>query len=378
MNRFQQTEKLRRPWIAVVVTAVMLGVVALLDYVTGPALNISVAYFLPITFAAWSLGRWPAILTAVAAEVPSYRDELILLEATSEGSPLAIISAGVVRFLVYLFVAEVTYRLMRSTEENARTAVELQSVNQELRSAYSRLDEDLKAAGLLQSSILAFSPPSAVGCEIGVRVSYAGNTGGDFADAGMLDGRLYVCLADISGHGTPSALFTTLLKHLIQDAHRRGLRGSEVISSLDQALCLSLPSERFVTVFYAEIDPSTGEVEYVNAGHEEGLLYRQQTGRIELAAPTAPLLGVCGMGSEFHAGNIRLDHRDVLVLYTDGAVEAKTTSGTRLGAGVFRGMVAEYAHLGAQDMVERISTGIEVRTIPEARDDMTILAVKMT
>jgi serine phosphatase RsbU (regulator of sigma subunit) len=367
----------RHPAVAALVTLALLAIIGALDFITGPALDLSVAYFLAISYAAWSLGRYAAFVTAMIAETSTYIDQFTLVymgEQTVTGAVAAIVT----RLLIYLFVAEITFRLVRSAREERQAAEELQALNEELHRTYSRLDEDVRAAGLLQEGILAFSAPQIPGCEIGVSVRYAGPTGGDFADAGSLDGRVYACIADVSGKGTPAALFTAVMKYLLDEAHSREAPVAEVVATLNSALCRNLPSDRFVTLFYTAIDPSTGVAEYVNAGHLEGLLYRRSTDDIELAGSTTPLLGLCEMNTDVTASRLQLQHGDVLALYTDGAVEPKTISGERLGDEFIRQLVKKYSNLGAQEMAESITRTIEEQTAPESRDDLTVVCVKMT
>jgi serine phosphatase RsbU (regulator of sigma subunit) len=362
---------------AAVIVAALIVLITTIDYVTGPELELSILYFIPITYAAWALGRKAAIATAILAEIPTYGDELYMLR-TSHASTVAAVSTGAVRLLVYLFVAEVTFRLVRSVRQARRAAKELRKLNEELQSTYARLDEDVAAAGVLQSGVLSFSPPVVPGCDVGVKVRYAGRTGGDFADAGTVDGRLYVCIADISGHGTPAALFTTLLKHLLSEAHRLKLHGAAVVESVNGALCRTLPEDRFVTLFYAEIDTGNGLVEYVNAGHPEGLIYRSEAGEMETAGTTTTVLGVCQTTQAIVSKSLRLGPRDVLTLYTDEAIEAKTADGGRIGEEYLRKLAEEHAGLGAHDMADRICADLEAAAAGAPQDDLTILCVKMS
>ncbi len=361
----------------VLLTLALLAIVTFLDYVTGPTIDFSIVYFLPITFAAWAIGRGGALSTAVFAEIPTCLDHISLIRLGDQ-DPLQAVSSVIVRFFVYLFVAEVTVRLAQSNRAARRSAEELERVNVELRHTYDRLDEDASAGGMLQEALLAFELPSVPGCEVGARLQNAFRVGGDFVDVGLIDGRVYVCVGDISGKGTPAALFTALLKYLLKDAHRRGLRGGEVVSYLNPALCRGLPDERFVTLFYAEIEPGSGRVHYANAGHLEGLIYRRSSDVIDLLGPTAPILAVSDSFSQDLTSTAVMRDGDVLVLYTDGATESKMTSGERIGEERFADIARSYAHLDAQDMVDRICEHIQSITIDGARDDIAIVSAKMT
>lgn len=364
--------------------AVMLAAIWALDHFTAPLIDVSVMYFLPIAYAAWRVGRRGALVTAFVADVPAYFDQTLLVRTHIELPVVAAINM-VMRLLVYLFVAEVTFRLTEYSKTLAQDMGRLNALNtelklthEELNTTHSRLEEDLRAASVLQESVLAFAPPSVPGCQVGAVVKYAEPIGGDYADAGKRDGRIYVCVADISGKGIPAALFTTLLEHLVKDAVERGLSPTNLVSEIHSVVCQRFPSERFVTLFYAEIEPTTGLIEYVNAGHPEGLIYRAGTGQIEAAGPTGSLLGVFQLSTGAQSATNHLGRGDILTICTDGAIEAKTKAGEQLGDDPIREMIKQYAHLEAQEMADSIVATIESITVPESRDDLTVVCIKRT
>jgi len=367
----------RRPSIGVIVTAVLLALVWVADYASGPSINLSIAYFAPIIYAAWAIGRNFALVVALVSEMPTYIDQTMFIRAGSQ-STLAGMSTIIVRLLVYLFVVYVTSALIARSAELKRESATIISINKELRTSVLQLEEDLRIAGELQESVMEFLPPNVPGCEVGAGIRHSRPVGGDFADAGLRDGRVYICVADISGKGVPAALFSVLLKHLLMNAIRERKPLPDLISDLDSGLSERLPADRFVTLFYAEVDPQTGIVEYVNAGHLEGVVCRCKTGEIELAGPTQPLLGLSGIAGGNAPSRLQLERGDVLAVYTDGATESKTTTGERLGEDMVRGLLVENTHLRSQEMVDRVLAVIESRTEKSLRDDLTLVCAKRT
>ncbi len=69
------------------------------------------------------------------------------------------------------------------------------------------------------------------------------------------------------------------------------MKNTKLIEYLNDSLARTLPLESFVTLFYAEIDTLSGDIEYISAGHPEGIVVRSRSGKIELIEPTAPILG---------------------------------------------------------------------------------------
>lgn len=158
---------MREKRIAIPAIIGLLLVINVFDFITGPELNLTVLYFLPIFYTAWSFGRW-ALLIVLIAEFQTYTDQLVLMKEGNQTLAGAI-STIIVRLLAFLFAAEVTIRLARSNDEARRTLRELSIANEELQETYTRLDEDVAAGGLLQQTLLEFVPPVVAGLDIGAK-----------------------------------------------------------------------------------------------------------------------------------------------------------------------------------------------------------------
>lgn len=359
---------------AYAVALLALVLIIWLDYVTGPNLDLSITFFLPITLGAWFISRPFAITLAVLATLPYAVDQIVLFRAGEQSSAVASLDT-LVRMMVFLFAAEATYRLRRRNSEIAASALQLQERNQEIHRTYSLLDEDLRTAGALQAALVKSAPLRLPGVDIGIKMSFPRPVGGDLAVAGVVDDLVYACIADISGKGTPAALFTALLKHLLDEALGQGLRGSQAIEYVNAALVRALPLERFVTLIYLEIEPDSGSMRFVNAGHPEGLEYHSGTRSLQYLAPTSGILGV-DSSMEIKTGAGSIAPGDAVLLYTDGATESLTLDGTRLGDERIGELAMKYAELDAQGTVDAIVADIEAMTVPEARDDLSLICVR--
>jgi len=350
--------------------------ISVLDRVTGYELSLSILYLAAIAYAAMSTGRTAFICCSIISVVPLYVEQAALANSSGWTASLALLNTAV-RLFVYLFAGEVVLRLVESRRQAKALADELTQVNDHLRRAYSVLDKDVSAAGLLQASVLAAPRQPTRRVDIGICTMYAGPLGGDFADRGIVHDIVYACVADVAGRGTQAALFTTLLKYLLRDALQRGLRTATIADSLDESLRRILPENKFVTTFYVEVDSATGRAEYLNAGHPEGMLYRMATSQVELLTPTGPLLGCSYSVTGWNSANVQMGPGDVLVIYTDGATDSRDLNGDLLGQECIRQLTEDHAHLGAQEMADAIVSGILARTIPERRDDISVVCIKM-
>ena len=349
---------IRRPACAIVIVIILFAMITIVDTFTTVHLNLQIMYFLPIMFAVWVLGRPAALLTGVAAVVPYYFDQVELYNEGLQSATILGINV-LARVLVFLFVVEVSYRLVENDEKSKAHADALAALNSDLKQTYAHLDDDLNAARLLQSAAMSVEPVEAPGCSIGMVIRYAGKIGGDYADAGIMNGGVYACVGDISGKGTPAALFTTLLKYLISEAVAAGQHSGEVIESIRTSLRAMLPADMFVTLFYAELDRATGVLECVNAGHPDAYIWRRRTGSLEPVEHTAPVLGSMDIPGGIGVTRSILEQGDTLVIYSDGATDSKGLDGSRLGWEPIKQAISHHAHMRATDMAEAIVAEIE-------------------
>jgi len=149
----------------------------------------------------------------------------------------------------------------------------------------------------------------------------------------------------------------------------------ETISAVNRYLADNIPSNRFVTLFYAELDPESGAVSFLNAGHNPPLIVHA-AGTVEQLASGGLPLGIKG-NAEYREGRTTLQPGDVLVIYSDGVTEAASPSGeefgpTRLYEVVSRNVDSSAA--GIRDRIESALTKFSQGT--QAADDITLVIVK--
>jgi sigma-B regulation protein RsbU (phosphoserine phosphatase) len=202
--------------------------------------------------------------------------------------------------------------------ENAR----LQRVREEK----LRQDRELQIAREIQASLFPRRPPEVPGFDVAAVSRPCYEVGGDSYDWIPLDGgRLALVVVDVSGKGVPASLLMASVH-----ASVRALAGTTapaaLLERLNRFLCASTPTSRFVTLFYAELDPATRRLAYVNAGHVPP--YRvARGGAVSRLAGGGPALGLLGDAS-YEAGEVDLEPGDVVAVVTDGVTEA-TAAGDR-------------------------------------------------
>ena len=203
----------------------------------------------------------------------------------------------------------------------------------------------------------------------------ANTVGGDYFDIiDLPEGTTAIVVGDVAGKGMPAALLMALLQGSLRTLITAGLRGADLVSKLNAHLYANIPTNRLVTLFYGELDPATGDLAYVNAGHNPPFLLRQ-TGARDRLAPTAPALGIL-RDAEFALLRAEIDPGELLVLYTDGVTEANDTADDEYGEERLSAWLAAHASEGGRAIVDGVVADVLAFGGPvKPRDDMTVMAV---
>ena len=239
-----------------------------------------------------------------------------------------------------------------------------------------RLERELQVASEIQQRFQPASAPIVAGYELQGISFPCYEIGGDYYDfIQREDGRLIVALGDVSGKGPAAALLMSSLHaavHAHSDMHNSL---AKMIGAVNRYLVDSTPANRFVTLFYAELDPKNGSLAFLNAGHNPPLIVHAGGTMEQLAAGGLPL-GIMA-NADFREGKTRLHPGDVLVIYSDGVSEAVNPKGeefgpTRLYETVARNLDASAA--GIRDRIESALTKFCQGT--PAADDITLVICK--
>src|SRR5256714_5837430 len=189
-----------------------------------------------------------------------------------------------------------------------------------------RLEREQQVASEIQQRFLPAAAPQIEGYELQGISFPCYEIGGDYYDfIQREDGKLVVALGDVSGKGTAAALLMSSLHaavHAQADTHKSIVK---TISAVNRYLVESIPPNRFVTLFYAELDPKAGTLDFLNAGHNPPLIVHAGGTMEQLAAGGLPL-GIM-TDAEFREGQTPLRPGDVLVVYSDGVSEAVDAHG---------------------------------------------------
>ena len=191
--------------------------------------------------------------------------------------------------------------------------------------AAARIDKELEFARTIQHSSLpsVFPPyPDRKDFDIFARMDAAKEVGGDFYDFYLCDtDYLYFLIADVSGKGIPAAMFMMKAKSIIKGLAETGIPIEEVFTRANQELCENNEAGMFVTAWLGRLDTRTGEVVYVNAGHNPPLV-KQSNGEFTYLK-CRPGFVLAGLDTiRYRSGSFQMQPGDMIYLYTDGVTEA--------------------------------------------------------
>jgi serine phosphatase RsbU (regulator of sigma subunit) len=238
------------------------------------------------------------------------------------------------------------------------------------------LKGELEVAREIQLAMLPNGTYKAADIEICGMTRPANTVGGDFYDVlPTADGRVILTLGDVAGKGSPAALLMALLLAVLRTLVDEALEPTELMSRLNAQICRHSPASRFITLFYAVYEPSTGRLSYVNAGQNPPLV-RRRGGNYEKLAATGVALGMFDQ-STYSAVDTFLDPGDTLVLYSDGITEAEDPSGQPLEEAGLENIVASYSSFSAAEIGTAVLKAVEVHAkASRFGDDLTILILK--
>lgn len=241
-----------------------------------------------------------------------------------------------------------------------------------------RMERELELATEIQQRFQPSAPPLIDGYEFqGISFSCY-EIGGDYYDfIDRHDGKMLIALGDVSGKGTAAALLMSSVHAAIhaQVAAKNSLL--DTVTSVNQYLAENTPANRFVTLFIAELDPLTGNIAFINAGHNPPLVGRND-GRVEQLGSGGFPLGIIPT-AEYELGETYLESDEALVIYSDGVSEAANLKGEEFGIERLTKVIKNNLHKSASGLRDKIESSLSTFTqSAPAGDDITMVIVKKT
>ncbi|MDR0305984.1 MAG: SpoIIE family protein phosphatase [Chitinispirillales bacterium] len=278
--------------------------------------------------------------------------------------------------------------LMKKVQEQALTLeqqnLQLQKLRQQEKAYLEAVKRELEMGRNIQASFLPEKMPDTPGWESCALFTPAREVSGDFYDAFLLnDGRAAFVIADVSGKDVAAALFMSLIRSLMRAFSEQTHRGeqSDPLNAIKMTNRYIVNhhhtgNSRFMyaTMFFAVADLENGEITYINAGHNPPALLRSEGKIVRWLEPTGPAVGITEE-IEFRKEKMELDHGEMLVLYTDGVIEAKNDKSEFFTKKRFTDLL-EKPYSSAQEMVDRVRDALKehgAAAVPY--DDVTMMSI---
>ena len=316
-------------------------------------------------------GIAPAVFRLVAAEAP--------------GRPQR--NFGVLEIAAYLNAGRASlWPLQRSLIINFSAALALLLslivIRARLRSYLSgrQLQRQVEIARQVQQDLLPASLDVSEGFECAADCVSAAHVGGDFYDVFPVtgNGSAFV-VGDVSGKGVPAALLTGVIHGAVRSSGwtESARHHEDATIRLNRLLCERTAQERFVTMFWSYFDPGTRLLRYINAGHFAPALFRAaQPGAPLRLAEGGPVLGLLPE-ARYSQGVVRLEAGDLLVLFSDGIVEAANSRDEQFGEDRLMAAIATQMEGTPENVRDRVLSDVEQFTGQAAPDDdRTLLVIR--
>lgn len=241
-----------------------------------------------------------------------------------------------------------------------------------------RLEEEIRLARDIQLRLLPQEIPKFDQLDVAALALPSRHVGGDFYDVARLDDeRLLLAIADVTGKGLPAAILMANLQASLHVLIPLPVSIEEAAAHINRVICENTSYDKFITYFHSIYHHATGELHYVNAGHNPPMLLRAG-GNVELLETGGLLLGVM-KNMTYERGSVTLEPGDVLVLFTDGVTEAMGIAEEEYGEDRLLDVLRANHNQPAGVIIDAIHNDIRRFTGDTSRlsDDLTMVVLKV-
>ncbi len=239
------------------------------------------------------------------------------------------------------------------------------------------MSRELEIAREVQERLFPQKLPQVAGLEYAGYCRPARGVGGDYYDfLPLADGRFGIAIGDVSGKGIPAALLMASLQASLRGQTMAGNRNlASLMSNLNRLIFDLSPSNRYATFFYAEYDPATKELNFVNGGHNPPMILRgKEWIHLEAGGPVVGLFGA----AEYEQSQVTLQAGDLFIGFTDGISEAMNSADDEWGEDELANWVVDRRGMGVGALIPEIMRGAdEFAAGAPQHDDMTVVVARV-
>lgn len=254
----------------------------------------------------------------------------------------------------------------------------LAETHEDLLNVHKTMSREVQVASEVQKGILPILPDSWHGFTFAAYWTPMEKVSGDFYDLFPLPGdSLAVLMADVSGHGIPAALVTTMAKIAFNEQGRLHKDLAEIYHHVNDQICQNVPGQEYLTSFMVRLEKD-GHFQYSNASHNVALLARKEGKRLETLDTSGLFIGAVKEKTiPYEQKSEYLDFGDKLILYTDGIPEGRNAAGEEFGADRLHALILGNPDLnaaGLRDLI--ISEYQKFKNDTPLDDDVSLLVIE--
>lgn len=246
---------------------------------------------------------------------------------------------------------------------------------QSLREEQLALKSEIAVAASMQQTLLATTTPHVDNLDIGVVSVPAAQMNGDYYHfVESEDGSLGIAIADVIGKGVPAALCMSMIKYSMDSFPEHSMSPKMILESLNRVVERNVDPSMFITMLYAQYDPSLGNLQYASAGHEPGFYYNAKKQSFTEIEAKGLVLGVLP-DSTYKQYELHIDDGDMVIFLTDGVTECRQ-NGRFIESEEVLEVIEQYIHLSAQELVNQVYKHFERLQNFQLNDDFTLIIIR--
>jgi len=241
-----------------------------------------------------------------------------------------------------------------------------------------QMEKEVEIAAQIQKRLLPAELPQLSLASLAVHSLPARGVSGDYYDVLPLDGdKVALVICDVAGKGIPAAMVMVMIRSIVHLLVTPGRDAAATLTEINQGITGRIEIDHFATIGVLIYDQGRREAQYANAAHLPLMVYRHRTGTLgKLDAKGLPI-GV-ERDASYELKNLHVEPGDVLVLCTDGIIEAMNADGQQYTLGRLKAVIEKSAAAGAEKLVEAIRRDVDAHVgAARQHDDQTLLLLQV-
>lgn len=240
------------------------------------------------------------------------------------------------------------------------------------------IEREVGIAADIQTKLLPKLLPKIKNAGVSAYSIPARGVSGDYYDIIPLrEGKIAMVICDVAGKGVPASLVMVMIRTIIHLIASSSRSTAQIVSWINKGIAGKIDIDRFATLSFFTFDPATGALQYSNAAHHPAMIYRAAAGSVEQLDTDGLPIGI-EHEARYSQRETRLANGDIIMMYTDGVVEAMDSQGRQYEDERLKSIFVDNASLGAEDLLKVIRTDIDAFVgNAKQHDDQTLMLMKM-